>query len=200
MRPTDVLKSEHRVIEQVLSCLEKLADEGDADQKLDATAARQILDFFGNFADQCHHGKEEQYLFPRLEARGLARYQGPTGIMLDEHEEGREHLRVLREALGDAAREDPGAVCRFVRHARAYAQLLRDHIFKEDQGLFPMANGILTPDDQQQLLESFARVESDHLGAGTHEKYLALAGQLAARFAVPAAAATPEAACCCHGH
>src|SRR5262245_15379028 len=133
MKATDMLMDEHRVIEQVLDCLEKLADRCASGEKPDSTSALEVFDFFRNFADHCHHGKEEGHLFPLLEARGFSRERGPTGVMLHEHEEGRR----LTDAIAAAVeRDEPGE---FARHARAYVRLLRDHIGKEDNCLFPMA-------------------------------------------------------------
>jgi hemerythrin-like domain-containing protein len=185
MKVTDILMDEHRVIEQVLNCLEKLADRCEAGEKLDSTSAREALAFFRNFADRCHHGKEEGHLFPLLEARGLPRAGGPTGVMLHEHEEGRRLIAAMSQAVEkDAPRE-------FAGHARAYVRLLREHIRKEDHCLFPMAAGILSDTDAELLAQRFEHVEHAEMGEGTHEHYLQLANVLADRLAVPRAQVTP---------
>jgi hemerythrin-like domain-containing protein len=199
MRPTAILMSEHRVIEQVLSCLNALADRAEAAGRLDEDGARQALDFLRTFADGCHHGKEERYLFPALEARGLPRRGGPTGVMFREHNDGRDHVRALAESLEAAGAGEAGAVWRFVRHAREYVRLLREHIRKEDHCLFPMADRALSAAVQDALLDSFAAVEGDDMGEGTHEKYLRLADELADRLGVPRAAVPGQPACSC-GH
>ncbi len=59
MKPTDILMSEHRVIEQVLDCLEKILEQCTSENKLDTISAKQAIEFFRGFADHCHHGKEE---------------------------------------------------------------------------------------------------------------------------------------------
>ena len=104
MRSTDILQNEHRVIEQVLGCLEKMAAQA-VEGKLDEPSAREALDFFQTFADGCHHHKEEDHLFPLMEAKGFPRHGGPTGVMLHEHEEGRRHVKAMRSALA-------GSCCR----------------------------------------------------------------------------------------
>jgi hemerythrin-like domain-containing protein len=65
-----------------------------------------------------------------------------------------------------------------VTNARGYAALLRQHIQKEDQVLFPMAGRIIPADKQEQVVEDFEKVEHEETGAGVHEKYLALAEAL----------------------
>ncbi len=70
MTPTEILSGEHRVIEQVLDCLEKMIQQSVGDGRLNGHAARQAVDFFRGFADRCHHGKEETHLFPAMESKG----------------------------------------------------------------------------------------------------------------------------------
>ncbi len=198
MNPTEILSGEHRVIEQVLDCLEKIARNCAAAGRLDKTAAEQALDFFRNFADRCHHGKEETHLFPAMEAKGFPRQGGPTGVMLHEHEQGRAHIRGMADAIEGAAAGERESVARFIAHAQGYVGLLREHIEKEDHCLFAMANQTLTEDDQQQLFEAFEHVEHEDLGLGTHEKYLALADDLAARLGVTRAGGNHSLSCSCH--
>lgn len=195
MRATDVLMEEHRVIEQVLSCLEKLADRCAAGEDLDGDSAREALDFFRHFADHCHHDKEEGHLFPLLEARGLVRDGGPTGVMLHEHDEGRRLIAALAAAVEENAPRE------FVRHARAYVGLLCDHIRKEDHCLFPMAAAIRSDAEAESLWRSFEHVESAEMGEGTHEYYLSVANALADRLGVPRARLMHKnAPACGHAH
>jgi hemerythrin-like domain-containing protein len=202
MHATDILQGEHLVIEQVLTCLEKLAHQCVEDKTLDATAARQALDFFQMFADQCHHAKEEAHLFPLLEARGFPPFHGPIQVMPYEHDLGRQYLRAMRSVMDRAAAGDPDALALFADQARGYVILLREHIAKEDQRLFPMANHRLTEQDREGLLEAFAGVEDRHQEAGTHEKFLKIAGALAERFGVRphSAESVVSRGCCSCGH
>lgn len=201
MLPTDVLKSEHRVIEQVLNVLEKIADKAGVEGKLDAESAGQALDFFRNFADRCHHGKEEHQLFPVLEARGFDPEMGPTGVMCREHENGRDLIRGMAEAVADVKVPCGTSAERFASYAKAYVSMLRMHIQKEDHCLFSMADNTLSASEQEQLLEQFEKVEAEDMGAGTHEKYLEIANALADRYGVAKVVeANGHGACTCGHH
>jgi hemerythrin-like domain-containing protein len=190
---------EHRTIEQVILCLEEMADRCEAGQRLDSASAGEALDFFRVFADRCHHGKEEDLLFPLMESKGFSREHGPTGVMLDEHQQGRRHIRAMSEALERISSGDIGAQGPFIEHARRYAELLRQHIFKEDHCLFPMAEQVLSETDQSALSQSFSKAEREELGLEVHKKYVAIADRLAERFGKmkPASAAQPL-PCCDH--
>lgn len=185
MKPTEVLMQEHRVIELVLSCLDRMADNCAAGHPLDVEAASQAIDFFRVFADQCHHGKEEDLLFPLLEAKGFSREQGPTGVMLHEHELGRRHVRGMADALKEFTLGDLAGRLLFVEHARAFSTLLRQHIQKEDHCLFAMADQALTDAEQHELCRSFEAAEAAHADAATHCRYVQMAMALADRLAVP---------------
>ena len=86
---------------------------------------------------------------------------------------------------------------RFVEDARGYIELLRQHIQKEDHCLFTMANQAFSETDQRKLLEGFETVERDHMGTGTHEKFLKLADDLAEKFGVAKASLAGGHSCCC---
>src|SRR5574340_70938 len=131
MKPTDILSAEHRVIEQVLHCLEAMALQAVAQGRLDEQPARDAVAFLRNFADRCHHGKEEAQLFPAMEAKGFSADCGPTSVMRLEHELGRGHVRAMEAAIGAAVAGDSAAVRQFADHAQSYVELLREHIRKE---------------------------------------------------------------------
>ncbi len=173
-RATEVLSAEHRVIEKVLDALEKLADAG---ERAAPANWQKALDFLRNFADKCHHMKEENLLFPALEEHGIPRDGGPIGMMLAEHEEGRAHVRAMAAAL-DNAPGNPDAWQALRRRATSYIRLLREHIVKEDEVLFQMADGVLNGDEQKKLLREFEEHEAEEIGPGFHERYLQIAREL----------------------
>ena len=190
MKPTEILSSEHRVIEQVLVCLDQIIANAERTGKLDKDSATDAVNFFRTFADQCHHGKEEAHLFPAMEAKGFSRESGPTGVMRAEHEQGRACVRQMREAIAT------GAVQPFAAAGRRYSELLRQHIQKEDHCLFGMADNAFSAAEQAALLAKFEKVEAEEMGAGTHEKFLGIAEALAKKFGV--AMQTGREHACCH--
>lgn len=170
MYATQELRDEHEGILVMLDVLERLADDAAQGRAVNLEHAGQVLDFLRTFADRCHHGKEEDLLFPALEAKGFPRDGGPTGVMLAEHAEGRAHIRAMGEAL-DQMRAGRGGEREFAAHARAYVHLLRAHIEKENMVLFAMAERALSPEDHERLAREFARVEAERIGPGVHECY-----------------------------
>ena len=122
----------------MLGVMRALATRIEAGGPVPVAELTGILDFLKIFVDKCHHGKEEDILFPALEAAGMPREGGPIGIMLHEHVLGRGLIRDMDAALAGSA--DPRS---FVAPALDYIELLTQHIAKENSVLLPIAERLL---------------------------------------------------------
>jgi hemerythrin-like domain-containing protein len=174
-KATALLSDEHRVIERVRAVLEKLTTRP-VGQSLDSW--KKALDFIRGFADGCHHLKEEKVLFPAMEAHGIPTDGGPIGMMLLEHEEGRGYVRAMLAALEEAHTD--AAQQTLISNAKAYIRLLKEHIEKENEILFRMADEVFSAGEQKEVLRGFEEHEAQEMGTGVHEKYLAIAAELEA--------------------
>jgi hemerythrin-like domain-containing protein/uncharacterized protein (DUF2249 family) len=168
--PTAMLRHEHEVVLRTLALLERLGRGLGAGEAVDRAALEWLTEFFHTFVDRCHHGKEEQHLFPALERHGVPRQGGPLGVMLQEHEEGRAFLRAMTAG-------DDRATARAIR---GYAALLRAHIDKENGVLFPIAEQVLAAEEQRVLVHAFDAMEQVVAGPGVHERLLAKLAELEA--------------------
>jgi hemerythrin-like domain-containing protein len=174
MKATQELMAEHNAVLLALQILEKI-EVGLAEKREEAPGhLGQLLDFLKGFVDRCHHGKEEDVLFPEMERRGVRREGGPVGVMLMEHELGRRHIRTMSEGLDRLQRGDADAVSAVVQGAREYSDLLRAHIQKENNILFPMADRLVPEDVAARIAEQFDEIERDRVGEGKHEAYHAM--------------------------
>ena len=139
---------------------------------------QKIIEFFKEFADNCHHRKEEDILFPALEEYGVPNEGGPIGVMLSEHVVGRENVKGMNDAIADIKEGKESASEEFVRYARDYIALLTEHIDKENNILFVMADTRIPEEKQQSLLLEFEKAEEEKIGPGVHEKYHKLLNEL----------------------
>ncbi|NIM01689.1 MAG: hemerythrin [Acidobacteria bacterium] len=167
MKSMDRLVAEHDVIERGLALLDKAVRRIEAGESLPDGFAQWAPEFFRQFADTCHHAKEEDLLFPLMQERGVPGDGGPIGVMLQEHDAGRACVGRMREA-GAA---DPFDGDAFAAAAREFVPLLQQHIFKENQVLFPMATRLFSEADDEELNSRFSRVEEERNLAGMQERY-----------------------------
>jgi hemerythrin-like domain-containing protein len=154
----------------MLSVLSKVCDKLESGEEVAPDHIEQILGFLGDFADKCHHGKEEDLLFPAMEEAGIPREGGPIGVMLLEHVQGREHIQAMRSAASGYKGGEPGQSSHFVRHGRAYVSLLNQHIEKENNVLFRMADAHISERVQDELLKQFKRVDEEEIGTDKIEQ------------------------------
>jgi hemerythrin-like domain-containing protein len=178
MKPTEELKEEHKVILRMLKVLEKAAQNLEEGKEVPRDLFKKAVDFIRNFADRCHHGKEEDTLFPMMEKFGIPKEGGPLGVMLHEHTLGRNFVKGMAEAAEKYEKGDKSAIKSLVENARGYAGLLAPHIFKEDNILYPMADRAIPEKEQTILEEKFEKLEKEIMGIGKHHHYLNLVEEL----------------------
>ena len=178
---TKVLRHEHEAILRMLGASEEVGRRLEQGEQVEQQTLDGLLEFFQLFADRCHHGKEEDLLFPLLEKKGFPREGGPIGVMLFEHERGRSLIRQMAEATAAFKAGDKSAGIRWAGAGAGYAALLRAHIDKENNILFAMAERVLTPEEQADLAEGFEKLEVEKMGPGTHERLHAMMDALLAR-------------------
>jgi len=167
VKSVERLKAEHELIERGLNLLEKAVARIEAGQPLSHGFSQWAPRFFQQFADQCHHAKEEDVFFPVLEQRGIPEQGGPIGVMLYEHEMGRDWMDRMRKA-SEAQSFDAHS---FAEAAKEYISLLRQHIFKENNVLFRMAERVMTQADDAEVTSRFSQVEQERGLTNFHENF-----------------------------
>ena len=160
--PIDTLRDDHAMILRALAQLETVGLGAESGAAVDGVAFGWLRDFFSGFVDRCHHAKEEHHLFPALQRHGIPTEGGPLGVMLGEHEEGRAFLAAMA-----AGHLDPRA-----ETIQRYSRLLRAHLDKENYILFPLAEHVLSGDEQRDLARAFDALELRVAGPGAHELIL----------------------------
>ena len=169
-----LLIRDHETTEKVFAAMQKpfTSPAGPA-----PALVAKFFDYVNNYVDRCHNQKEERHLFPLIEQRGIPRQSGPLSIMLLEHEAARGLLAkleplVLAYAAGDATK---------LEALRAtfgeYVALCKDHYWKENDVLFPMAARVMSEADGEAVVRGIGQVEAA-LGANTRADYYRLAGEL----------------------
>lgn len=175
-KATNVLEQEHRTIQKVVATMSLAADHLGAEHNLDPAILRDIITFLREFSEECHHGKEERFLFPLLEARGIPASGCPIAVLHNEHEKGRALLAQL-DAATQVYSTSGAATDTLIMTLQALVRLYVDHIWKEDYLLLPMSDKVLSENDHAKLCEQFDSIEAE-LGAGKHQQLEQLSARL----------------------
>lgn len=176
MKSVDYLKQEHRKIEEMLVALEAAAIQVEASGTAPAFIS-DLLDFFQRYADVNHHAKEEAFLFPALARHGVSP-DGVVGAMTHQHHMGRVHVRDMRHAIERLRLDDAAARLAFATSAHTYVELLRVHIQIEDDDLYPLAEQLLSADEDAALLAEFQEVDGSREAIAQQARWEALVARI----------------------
>ncbi len=165
----DMLMNDHALIEKALVLFEK---EAEKNHKLNVKIANSLLDFLWEYGDVCHNAKEEKVYFPLLLNKGLPP-QGPIGVMLQEHTEERRFIGSLRKMI--AEKEETGKLPgEFHSTLASYSEFTKNHIWKENDILYPMGRRILNSEDDAYLQQEFLKIEKETVGEGSYPRFVKL--------------------------
>ncbi len=154
-----MLKQEHRIIEKVIASLVVLADRLETGREVKVGTLRDTADFM-QLVYRAHERKEEVYLFPALEERGISVYSVPSRTLTEEHKRGRSLVADLGTATANF--ESVSSARAFlVASLRGLAALYPLHIWQEDLLLFHRADNVLTREDEEELIAAFGAVDEE---------------------------------------
>ena len=142
-----ILRDEHHSISVILHGIGYLVQEIRARRKqVDPRVFRAMLYYLDTFSERMHHPKEDQYLFKAIRERS-AEADAVIADLEEEHARGEESLRRLSQNLlryeEGGEREFPG----FEREVENFVRNYREHMRKEEDVLFPLAQRVLTATD-----------------------------------------------------
>ena len=164
---TKNLENDHVHILKLIDVMEQITQK----ENPDTNHLEQIVDLIRSFADGMHHAKEENIFFPFLAERGFSSEQGPVAVMLHEHVLGRNFVRGMAESIDLYKKGNMEAKNEIFRNMNGYSSLLRNHISKENNILFRMADNTLSESDNNNLLIKFAEAEKNHIQPADSKKY-----------------------------
>jgi len=150
---TQILTKEHENILAVIDALNKECDALHNGKKIDKRLFEQIIGFIRNYADKLHHAKEEDILFKELCKDTVNLHCNPVQQMLYEHDLGRDFVRGIEAGVKE------NNVLGVIENSRNYAQLLQEHIFKEDNILYPLADECLSKEAKKLMLSKFINID-----------------------------------------
>ena len=166
----EYLIAEHEMIERAMAILKEQLQKVQ-DKEHEPVKLSRALDFLLEFGDKIHNTKEENLLFPLMGKRGIPSQGGPLGVMLMEHEAERSLLQQMLMQV-DGLRQMPADQrLSFRNDGLEYLKIRAEHIWKENDVLYPMARKIMQPGDNDMLLDEFHRINTDAYGAQATELF-----------------------------
>jgi hemerythrin-like domain-containing protein len=154
MLPIAPLMVEHRIIERMIAIVNIEVEHLRTTRQPNALFIDTVVDFIRTYADQTHHGKEEDILFRKLSEKPLSpEHAQLLNELLQEHVDGRQATHDLVTAKIRYFSGDVDALQRIRETMEFLVEVYPQHIAKEDQRFFPPVMAYLTHDEQQRMLD-----------------------------------------------
>jgi hemerythrin-like domain-containing protein len=169
---TDHLIQEHRLILRAVYVLQAMSDQAKENKMPEESDVDRLLHFFHRFADSHHQGKEEAVLFPALRDKDRSKAGGPLHQMMFEHEQERSLVNGLEDALRTRKHAD------FAYYGSRLAQILCNHIYKEDNILFDLVEKSITKDMDTKLVIEMASFDRDLRNGGMYQSMVEIVNDL----------------------
>ena len=152
-----ILVDEHKNILKVVDALEKECNEIKSGKGVDEDFFRNVIEFIRNYADKFHHAKEEEILFKEFcnTAEKGCLHCNPVEQMLYEHNIGRDFVKGIEEGMKERDKR------KIVENALGYVNLIREHILKEDNILYPMSENSFDKKTKEKILKKFNEISKD---------------------------------------
>ena len=157
---TQVMVEEHKLILRMIALVEKNTELLEQGKFRNWQFYLDAVDFIRNYADRFHHAKEEDVLFVELIKNGMPEKQSPIEAMHMEHDQGRAYVRAMEEAAQKALDGETGQAAIIAENAKGYAELLRGHIEKEDDILYPLAERVLPEEVRSRMYDAYTQAEA----------------------------------------
>ena len=154
---SDMLIKEHKNILKVVDVLLKECDKIEGGNSIDKEFFRQVINFIRNYADKFHHAKEEDLMFKELcnNETNEKLHCNPVEQMLHEHDLGRNFVKEMEKGIEENDKD------RIVDNGKGYAHLLQEHIFKEDNILYPMSEEAFSESVKKKMIKRFLEIEEE---------------------------------------
>jgi branched-chain amino acid transport system ATP-binding protein len=178
MQALTIIESEHHTIWRLVATIDAMAELLEDGNPVEEPFFTRLFDYIHEFVDQCHHAKEDQFLFAAI------RLRSPEGTAeLDrleaEHDACVLNLQQLRALLQNAAKA-PGGKHAFLQGLRTYTQDLKRHMSVEEQDILPMARKVLFAEDWKRIDAAFGENDDPLFGRQAREEYRELFSRIAA--------------------
>ncbi|MFN7995400.1 MAG: hemerythrin domain-containing protein [Bryobacteraceae bacterium] len=157
---TTALERQHHRAEAVVETMLTIANSLEQGRRIDNSLLTEVTLFLRIFPDQCQTAEEDTLLFPALEAKCTPPDIGLIASLKNDHRNLAALTLEVVELAEECAAGHDSVKEGLASTLRRLATLYREHIWREDHLLLPLAEKILSPEELNALNQDFERIES----------------------------------------
>lgn len=173
MNSIELMVKEHENISRMLIVVRKACYGILKGDEINYDDFYKIIEFIKKYADDHHHGKEEKFLFKKMQSNlGRIGENLITHGMLVEHDYGRMHMSELIDALNRVKSGDEESKLDVISYAVGYTNLLTRHIEKENVAVYKYGENNLSKEIIDEINRETANFEKEAEEKGIQKYYL----------------------------
>jgi hemerythrin-like domain-containing protein len=159
---------EHRLIKRMVELLKNELVYIKEKNKVNSEFIKAAVDFFRIYADQCHHGKEENILFRELQKKEISdEHKDIMNKLIEDHKKGRSYVNQLEESNQYYIDGDLQAINQIQLTLQKLTELYPRHIDIEDNLFFADVMKYFSEEEKQKMLKESYEFDRSMI----HKKY-----------------------------
>lgn len=152
--PIEILYKEHNIIMDAINIahdLRKIIDNSVLYEK----QVNSLILFFREFADKCHHQKEETVLFPQMIKANELLESGVVQEMFENHDDFRKLINEIEKSIKNKDYKSAQ------NKLEQYIDSLKDHIAVENEEVFEIAQTLFNENELEKIYFKFKDIDSE---------------------------------------
>jgi hemerythrin-like domain-containing protein len=186
MKPTDNLIIEHREISELLNIMSIIAENIKSKDVFYPNDVEEIINYLIIILDKSHQGKEDGVLYPELILSGIPKETAPLSIINYEHNLAKHYLNDINSCVVNCKIGNDFSGELLADSLTNYVIVIQNHIQREEEIVFPLANEVLSDEKQNEISQKFEDIEQKNMAHNFADHFNKLLNKLHNKYLVKA--------------
>jgi len=182
MTPTENLIKEHQEINELLEIMSKIAAKIKSKDVFYPNDVEEIIDYLIIIIDKSHHGKEDEVFYPELISTGISKEAEPLSLINYEHTLAKRYLKEISSCVVNCKIGNDFSGELLADSLTNYVVVIQNHIKREEEFVFPIANEVLSTEKQNEILQRFEHIDQQNITHSFLDRFNKLVNKLKSKY------------------
>jgi len=171
MTPTENLINEHKKINELLDIMSKIALKIKSKDVFYPNDVEEVVKYLINIIENSHHGKEDDVFYPELISSGIPKETAPLSIINYEHLISVNYLKDISSCVVNCKIGNDFSGELLADSLTNYVIAIKNHIQREEEIVFPIANEVFSIEKQNDILQRFEIIEQKYISNSFNDQF-----------------------------
>ena len=171
MTPTENLINEHKKINELLDIMSKIALKIKSKDVFYPNDVEEVVKYLINIIENSHHGKEDDVFYPELISSGIPKETAPLSIINYEHLISVNYLKDISSCVENCKIGNDFSGELLADSLTNYVIAIKNHIQREEEIVFPIANEVFSIEKQNDILQRFEIIEQKYISNSFNDQF-----------------------------